>query len=59
MEGRICLGLEIVPAYCDVIVHRWQDFTGSKADLDGSDMSFAEVAGHRGVTAEGDTDAKA
>jgi DNA modification methylase len=28
---RIGYGCEISPAYCDVIVKRWQDFTGKKA----------------------------
>jgi DNA modification methylase len=31
MEGRACHGLELSPAYCDVIVKRWEDFTGQKA----------------------------
>ena len=34
MEGRHCYGLEISPAYCDVIVKRWEDFTGQKAELE-------------------------
>lgn len=29
--GRVGYGCEISPAYCDVIVQRWQDFTGKKA----------------------------
>ena len=29
--GRTCFGFEISPAYCDVIVERWQNFTGQKA----------------------------
>lgn len=29
--GRVCVGLEIEPAYCDVIVTRWEAFTGRKA----------------------------
>jgi DNA modification methylase len=29
--GRVCYGLEIDPAYCDVIVQRWENLTGSKA----------------------------
>ena len=29
--GRKCYGMEIDPLYCDVIVKRWQDFTGKKA----------------------------
>jgi DNA modification methylase len=35
MEGRACHGLEISPAYCDVIVKRWEDFTGQKAVRNG------------------------
>ena len=29
--GRRCFGMEIEPMYCDVIVERWQQFTGGKA----------------------------
>ena len=32
--GRIALGLEIDPAYVDVCVKRWEDFTGHKATLE-------------------------
>jgi len=31
--GRKCYGLEISPAYCDVIVKRWETLTGKKAKL--------------------------
>jgi DNA modification methylase len=31
--GRKCYGMEISPAYCDVIVKRWETFTGRKAEL--------------------------
>lgn len=44
---RACLGLELDPAYVDVIVTRWQDFTGAAATLDGDGRSFAEVAKER------------
>jgi DNA modification methylase len=40
-EGRACLALEISPAYCDVIVERWQALTGETARRDGSGESFA------------------
>ena len=30
--GRKCYGLEIDPIYCDVIVARWEAFTGKKAE---------------------------
>jgi DNA modification methylase len=29
--GRKCYGMEISPAYCDVIVKRWENLTGKKA----------------------------
>jgi hypothetical protein len=29
--GRKCYGMEISPQYCDVIVKRWEQFTGKKA----------------------------
>ena len=30
---RKCYGMEISPAYCDVIVQRWENLTGRKAEL--------------------------
>jgi DNA modification methylase len=29
--GRTCYGMEISPAYCDVIVKRWETLTGQTA----------------------------
>ena len=31
--NRICYGMELDPAYCDVIVQRWENLTGKKAQL--------------------------
>jgi len=31
--NRKCYGMEIDPHYCDVIIKRWEDFTGNKAEL--------------------------
>jgi DNA modification methylase len=45
MTGRKCLAIEISPAYCDVAILRWQDFTEEKAMLDG--RTFAEVQAAR------------
>lgn len=50
MTGRSCHAIEISPAYCDVIVNRWQDFTGKEATLDGSEEPFAEVERQRRQT---------
>jgi DNA modification methylase len=47
MTERICYGLEIDPRYCDVIVRRWQGFTGNQAILDQANKSFEEVATER------------
>lgn len=29
---RICYGMDLDPVYCDVIVNRWEEFTGLKAE---------------------------
>lgn len=47
MTGRRCYGMEISPAYCDVIVRRWQEFTGKTATLAESGQTFEQVAKQR------------
>ena len=42
--GRVCHGIELNPAYVDVAVQRWQQFTGQAAVLDGTDQAFADLA---------------
>jgi len=34
--NRVCYMMELDPKYCDVIVNRWQDFTGKTATLEGA-----------------------
>jgi DNA modification methylase len=48
MTGRCCHAIELNPAYVDVAVKRWQEFTGQSAKLEGDGRSFAEVAAERG-----------
>ena len=45
--GRRCYGMEISPQYCDVIINRWQQFTGQQATLEGDGRSFTDVATER------------
>ena len=45
--GRICYGLELDPAYVDVIVGRWERFTGETARLEGEHLSFAQLRQNR------------
>lgn len=47
MSGRSCHAVELNPAYVDVAVKRWQDFTGQQAMLEGDDSSFDRVAALR------------
>ena len=35
--------MELDPKYVDVIVQRWQDYTGNKAVLDGEDRTFDDL----------------
>jgi DNA modification methylase len=50
MTGRRCHALEISPAYCDVAIERWQNFTGEQATLDG--QTFEQVKAERLGTPE-------
>jgi DNA modification methylase len=44
-EGRQCLGCELDPIYVDVIIRRWQEFTGEHATLeDGTTFAEREAA---------------
>jgi DNA modification methylase len=44
MTGRVCYGLELNPAYVDVVVRRWQVFTGRAATHQASGQTFDERA---------------
>ena len=45
--GRKCYGMELEPHYNDVIVQRWQDYTGKHATLESTGQTFAEVKAER------------
>jgi DNA modification methylase len=45
--GRVCYGCELDPKYVDVIIRRWQQYTGKQAVLDGDGRTFDEIAEER------------
>jgi len=53
--GRVCYTMEMQPRYVDVIVRRWQDFTGQQARLGESDMTFADIEAARKGNEHGTT----
>ena len=48
-EGMGCTShlMELDPRYCDVIVQRWQEFTGKKATNESTGQTFEEMADGR------------
>ena len=49
MTGRCCHAIELNPAYVDVAVTRWQDFTGKAAVHAETGATFADVRAQRAV----------
>lgn len=43
ITGRKCLGVELNPAYIDVVLRRWSGFTGRQPILESTKETFAEV----------------
>ena len=51
ITGRRVCAMELSPAYVDVAVRRWQEFTGRAATLEAGGQTLDEVAAARGVPA--------
>jgi DNA modification methylase len=49
--GRKARVVELAPNYVDVIVRRWQEFTGQSAVLAGDGLTFAEISEQRAAGA--------
>ena len=47
MTGRRCYAIELSPAYVDVAVRRWEEFTGKTAALEATGQTFQEVQDER------------
>lgn len=42
-QSRICYGMELDPKYCDVIIERWQNFTGKEAIHEETGKRYNEI----------------
>ena len=49
--GRQARLIELEPKYCDVIIRRWQEFSGEESSLNGDGRTFAAIAAERNPVA--------
>jgi len=45
--GRVCYGIDLDPKFVDVIVERWEKYTGKSATLESYGRTFEEIAAER------------
>ena len=45
--GRNCFVMELDEKYCDVIINRWQNYTGKKATLESTGQTYEELKNER------------
>lgn len=41
--NKICYGSELSEKYCDVIINRWQNYTGKQATLESTNQTYEEL----------------
>jgi DNA modification methylase len=49
--GRICCAVELDPKNVDVIMRRWQSYTGKEATLQGDGRTFGKISRERSIVA--------
>ena len=45
--GRFCYGIELDPVYCDLVVDRWQEYTGKEVILEGSGETYNSLRANK------------
>lgn len=50
--SRVCVAMELEPAFVDLAVRRWEAFTGKKATLLSNGRVFEEISAERSITPE-------
>ena len=43
-NGRVSRLMELDPKYCDVIIKRWEAFTGKQATLESTGQTYSEIS---------------